>query len=189
MVIDYSEITHRDRYIYMSSCAIPRPIAWIVTSGKVINIAPFSYFIPISTTPPAFIVCIGHKRDGSPKDSLRNIRESKVCTICIPTEEMAALVDMTGNEIPPQESEAERFNIDLVDIEDGYPPVIKEVKTAFFCTLMEELKVGEGITVPLILEIKKHFVDDSAIDKNGKVTFHPLARVGRSYGRVLKIQQ
>lgn len=83
MLIDFKNQTTSQKYNLMASAVIPRPIAWIATQGEVLNIAPFSYFTPLSSKPPTFIISIGHKRDGSPKDTLRNLRDSKVCTISI----------------------------------------------------------------------------------------------------------
>ncbi|WP_223175432.1 flavin reductase [Sulfurimonas autotrophica] len=47
------------------------------------NIAPFNYFMGFSSEPATMIVSIGHKSDGSEKDTLRNIKESGKCTICM----------------------------------------------------------------------------------------------------------
>ena len=78
MILDYKDIDDLNRYKIMSGTVIPRPIAWIVTDDDgVLNAAPFSYFIPISSNPALLIVAIGRKDDGSPKDSLANILKTK----------------------------------------------------------------------------------------------------------------
>ena len=83
MILDYKDIDDLNRYKIMSGTVIPRPIAWIVTEDEgVLNAAPFSYFIPISSNPALLIVAIGKKDDGSPKDSLANILKHKKATIC-----------------------------------------------------------------------------------------------------------
>ena len=52
MILDYKDIDDLNRYKIMSGTVIPRPIAWIVTDDDgVLNAAPFSYFIPISSNP------------------------------------------------------------------------------------------------------------------------------------------
>jgi len=82
MLFDFAKLDKAKRYKLMSSSIIPRPIAWIVTKqNDIINIAPFSYFTALSSNPPTLLVSIGHKRtDNTPKDTLRNIRETKKCT-------------------------------------------------------------------------------------------------------------
>ena len=78
MLLDYSEESAINKYKLMSDTVVPRPIAWIVTQENgVINAAPFSYFIPLSSSPATVIVSIGHKEDGSQKDSLSNILKNK----------------------------------------------------------------------------------------------------------------
>ena len=78
MLINYAAIDPNTRYKLMSQTVTPRPIAWVVTEdGGIVNIAPFSYFAPLSSEPPVVVVSVGHKKDGSPKDTLANIQKTK----------------------------------------------------------------------------------------------------------------
>lgn len=78
MILDYKDVNDLNRYKIMSGSIVPRPIAWIVTEDNgVLNAAPFSYFIPISTNPALVIVAIGRKENESPKDTLANILKTK----------------------------------------------------------------------------------------------------------------
>lgn len=62
MIIDYKDVEDLNRYKIMSDTVVPRPIAWIVTEDNgVINAAPFSYFIPLSSNPATLIVSIDKK--------------------------------------------------------------------------------------------------------------------------------
>jgi len=89
MFIDYREKAASQRYQLMAQSIIPRPIAWVVTENDgVINVAPFSYFIGLSSEPATLLISVGHKSDGSEKDTLRNLRKSKKCTICMVDEEL-----------------------------------------------------------------------------------------------------
>lgn len=89
----------------------------------------------------------------------------------------------SSKEISPQISEAEEFNIPLKSMVEGFPPVVEGTPSAFFCELFKEVELPGSKTIPLILEIKRQFVDDEAIvDKEPlRVRFEPLARVGRYY--------
>ena len=83
MIIDYKDVNDLNRYKIMSDTVVPRPIAWIVTEDDgVINAAPFSYFVPLSSNPAVVIVSIGQKEKDVPKDSLANILKHKKATIC-----------------------------------------------------------------------------------------------------------
>jgi len=71
MLIDFREKSKSERYHLISNSVVPRPIAWIATESKcnTLNIAPFSYFTPLSSNPPTLLVSIGHRGDGRPKDT------------------------------------------------------------------------------------------------------------------------
>jgi len=59
-----------ENYKLMAQTILPRPIAWVVTENNgVVNIAPFSYFIGLSSEPASVLISVGHKADGTPKDS------------------------------------------------------------------------------------------------------------------------
>ena len=51
-----------ENYKLMAQTILPRPIAWVVTEDNgVINIAPFSYFIGLSSEPASVLISVGHK--------------------------------------------------------------------------------------------------------------------------------
>ena len=85
MIFDLSKDTKlNENYKLMAQTILPRPIAWVVTEDNgVVNIAPFSYFIGLSSEPASVLISVGHKEDGTPKDTLANIRKNRKCTICI----------------------------------------------------------------------------------------------------------
>jgi len=188
MIYNYKDLDKTDIYGLMASTVVPRPIAWIVTesSDGVINIAPFSYFIPLSSNPPIMIVSIGHKSDGVPKDTLKNIRESKRCTICIPNVEDKELVQDSSKSFEYGVSEADELDIKTKVMKEDFPPMIANSKVAFFCELYEELKIEGSQTIPLIVEVKSQFVDES-IMINDAIEFLPLGRVAKDYVELKKI--
>ena len=111
MMIDYATQTVAQRYALMAQTIIPRPVAWIVTEdseGRV-NIAPFSYFTGLSSQPPTVVVSIGHKSDGTPKDTLQNIRNTKRCTLCMTDESRLEAMHFSSKPLPHERSEADYF--------------------------------------------------------------------------------
>ena len=185
MTIKYDEIEATNRYKLMSSCVVPRPIAWISTLNKdgSINLAPFSYFTPLSSNPPIMIVSIGHKIDGMPKDTLANIRRSGKCTINLTSPNQLDDMNFSSKALPNGVSEVEVFDIDMELIEDAYPPIVKGTNTAFFCSLYQELEIDGSKTVPIILKIEAQYIDDkNIIDReNFKVNCKNVGRVGAEY--------
>jgi len=184
MRVDFESLELKDRYKIMSRTIIPRPIAWIVTEDEHINIAPFSYFIGLSSNPPTVIVSVGHKKDGSPKDTLANIRKTKKCTICMVDEAHLKQMHYTSKPLEKERSEAEVFGIETEPLFEGFPPIVKGAPAAFFCTLFQEIELG-GKTIPLILKIEKYYVDDAYVKgENFDIQLDLIARVGAKYAKI-----
>jgi len=185
MIFDLSkDIKKSEKYKLMSQTILPRPIAWVVTEDEgVVNIAPFSYFIGLSSEPASLLLSVGHKKDGTPKDTLANIRKNRKCTICMVEEKDLEKMHFSSKALEKDESEAEVFNISTKTLVDGYPPMIEGVPSAYFCDLNQEIDLGGGSTVPIILNIQKIFVDDRIISDKERLTisFKPVARIGKSY--------
>lgn len=186
MLIDFKEKSAPERYYLMASSVIPRPIAWIATQGEVLNIAPFSYFTPLSSEPATLIVSIGYKADGTPKDTLRNLRESKKCVVCIVDEEHFEAMHFSSKSLDASQSEAEVFNIPTQEVIKGYPPMPQGIKIAFFCEYLQEVDLKGSKTIPVIVEIKHLYLDDKIISDREKISleFSSIARVGRGYARL-----
>jgi len=127
-IIDFSNIESKEIYKLMSGNIIPRPVAWIVTENNgFINVAPFSYFTGISSKPPLLMVSIGRNKKGlnEPKDTFKNIKETKKATVCLVPIELFEKMDKTGEVLPFGVNEAEEFGIELQRIDKNYPPIIK----------------------------------------------------------------
>ncbi len=172
-----------DIYKLMSQTIIPRPIAWIVTEDdEIVNIAPFSYFTGLSSSPATVLVSIGHKSDGTPKDTLANLRKHKRCTLCMVEGGDLKKMHYSSKALGHDESEAELFDIDTNREKEDFPPKITSSPVVYFCELMQEITLG-GATVPVILEIKEIFVDDKIVTDREKldIVFDPVARIGKSY--------
>ena len=186
MLIDFKDQASSERYKLMSQLVIPRPIAWIVTEGKVVNIAPFSYFTPLSSEPAAMVVSIGHRIDGTPKDTLRNLRESKKCVLCMTDESMLDMMHLSSKGLDSTQSEAEVFDIPTKKILDTFPPMIEGIHAAFFCEYLQEVDLKGSKTIPVILEIKHLYIDETIISDKKKMTMEldAIARVGRTYAKI-----
>ncbi len=176
--------TINDTYKLMAQTIIPRPIAWVVTEDEgVVNIAPFSYFIGLSSSPATVLISVGHKADGSEKDTLANIRKHQKCTICMVQESDLEKMHFSSKGLSYEESEAEVFHIETITENENFPPRISTAPVAYYCTLNQEIDLGDSATIPLVLNVEEIFVDDEAITDKEKLTisFKPVARIGKSY--------
>ncbi len=181
-IIDFASIESVERYKLMSTNIIPRPVAWIVTENNgIINIAPFSYFTGVSSVPPLLMVSIGRNKKGlnEPKDTFKNIKETKKATVCLVPVELTEKMDKTGEVLPHNISEAEKFGIEVERIDDNFPPIVKGCKRAFFTTLYGTFERDEMATIPFFLEIDKMYIEGE---------FEPVARVGKGYAKLCEME-
>ena len=100
--INFTNKPTREIYGLMTQTIIPRPIAWILTDNgdQSFNLAPFSFFNGVSSTPPLLSVSIGHKSDGTKKDTWLNIESRSHFIVHIPPAHLATSVTKTAEPLP-----------------------------------------------------------------------------------------
>ena len=186
MLIDFKDRVLNEKYNLMAQLIVPRPIAWIVSEGEVLNIAPFSYFTGLSSNPPTMIVSIGHRPDGTPKDTLHNLREHKKCVVCLVDEPHLEAMHYSSKGLDASQSEAEVFDIATQKVFDEFPPMVEDVKAAFFCEYLQEVDLKGSKTIPVIIEIKHLYIDENIISDSEKMSLEldAIARIGKSYAKL-----
>jgi len=181
MLLNFSTLTESKKYSTMSNTIFPRPIAWITTEDEgVVNLAPFSYFTPLSSQPPLVIVSIAHKEDGEPKDTFANILKHKVCTINLAHKDLLNDLINSSEELPHEISECEKFGIKTKPLLDGFPPMVAEAKCALFCEFVKTVELGNRYE-PMILKIKEVYIEDSCMDEKRHITLDNIGRVGMEF--------
>lgn len=182
MILDFKTLGVTESYKLMSNSIYPRPIAWIVTENNgVLNLAPFSFFTPISSNPPVVVVSIGKKQDGSPKDTLANILETKKATICIPQSTHMDCISKSATPLPAKNSECQAFNIPTMSVKPDFPPIIEGIQTAFFATFRETHPIEGSPTTPVFLNLISAYYKDGVIDKENNISMEALGRVGKYF--------
>jgi flavin reductase (DIM6/NTAB) family NADH-FMN oxidoreductase RutF len=175
MLYNINKLDGTKIYHLMTKTIIPRPIAWIITEfNEIINIAPFSFFMPASSSPATLIVSIGKKNDGSDKDTFYNIKKTNKCTICMVDEYNLEKMHFSSKELPKEISESKEFNIDTEIFCKGFPPKVKNSTVAYACSFNQEINLGNNKTIPLVLNVHNIFIDDNEELK-------PVARIAREY--------
>ncbi|PAF48160.1 hypothetical protein BKH46_02310 [Helicobacter sp. 12S02634-8] len=182
MQIDLNTSSPLMQYKILSNALTPRPIAWISTTSPqgVINLAPFSFFGPISSDPIILSVCLTPKSDGTPKDTLKNILETKKATICMCDEKNLKALHQTSAELEYEKSEAIAFQIELALIEANYPPIAQGSLLAFMCELYDVLEISQS-SKTILLEAKKCFIDDTIYRPDLNFTLKNIGRNGKYY--------
>jgi flavin reductase (DIM6/NTAB) family NADH-FMN oxidoreductase RutF len=138
----------------MFNLIVPRPIAWITTISKdgKVNLAPFSFYNGITTKPPLIMVSVGKRKNGTPKDTGRNIRETGEFVVNLVTEEFLYPMVESGKDLPPEVSEIEMLDLETEPSEIVKTPRIKRVKAAMECKVEKILEIGD---TPMDLVIGK----------------------------------
>ncbi len=143
MILNYDEVNDLDRYKIMSDTVVPRPIAWIVTEDEgVINAAPFSYFIPLSSNPATLIVAIGEKTPNVPKDTLANILKNKKATICFTNKDNLEQLKLCATPLKKEQSEVVEYNIQTQKVLEDFPPMISSSQSTLFCEYYDNCKTS-----------------------------------------------
>ena len=102
----------------MVNTVVPRPIAVVGTVSKsgLLNLAPFSCFNAVTSTPFTVMIGPAQRPDGTDKDTLANCRPPEdggtgCLTINAATEENADAVFATAADLPPEASEFEHTGL------------------------------------------------------------------------------
>ncbi len=146
MEIDLNKLAARDAHDLLASAIIPRPIAWVssISAQGHINLAPFSFFTGITWRPATLGFSVVNRPDGSRKDTIRNIEETKSFVVNMVSQDLASAMVKTSATFPYGINEAAEAGVPLVSSKIVSAPRVKESKVAFECNLDRIVTVGQG---------------------------------------------
>lgn len=165
MYVDLDTMHRRDRYQWMISSVIPRPIALVstVSGDGVVNLAPFSWFNGVASEPPLVSLAIGTKRRGVLKDTLNNLRTTGELVIHLVNESMLDPMVIASGEWPADQSELDLARFTAVPSRHVAPPRIAESPLAFECRLERVVELGEPPTSLVLARVLGIEVQDSTM--------------------------
>jgi flavin reductase (DIM6/NTAB) family NADH-FMN oxidoreductase RutF len=186
MQIDAASTPVPELYQFLTSVVNPRPIAWITTINPkgIVNLAPFSFFNLFSASPPLVIFSPTLKRDGTKKDTLRNLETCPEFVVNISTYPHAELINLTSRELAPDESEVELAQLHTTASAFIQPPRLQEAPAALECRVRQIIPLGTGpIAGNLVLgDVLTVHVQDAILGEDGKPDPQKLQTVGRMGG-------
>lgn len=138
-----------DIYHLMNSIVQPRPIAWIssISADGKRNLAPFSYFNICSMNPPIISNSIFFNRDGSEKDTLKNIRATGEYVVGTVSYASAEKANLSSAPFEPGVSEFEEAGVAFIERGPGKPAFIAESPVQLVCEPQKILPLGSGAGV------------------------------------------
>ena len=173
MEFNPSEMSIRDVYTLMVQLITPRPIAWVssVSNAGTTNLAPYSFFNGVGANPPALLFCPVNRRDGSRKDSLLNVLETKEFVVNVVSAKNAELMNQTSADYPSDVSEFESLEIATVDSKIVKPPRVAAALAQFECRLLKHIELASGpagsnvvIGEIVMLHVDDQIIEDKIID-------------------------
>lgn len=182
MKIHFPELEAKTRYKILASLITPRPIAWItsVSENGVINLAPYSFFNIMGVRPPMVVFAPGNKADGEPKDTARNIIQSKEFVVHLVEENLVEQMVESAKGHAEDRSEVEATDLHTISSTHISCPRLKEARVAFECKLIETIYHGENRLV--IGEVLTAHLADGILDPENynliTEDFFPLGRLG-----------
>jgi flavin reductase (DIM6/NTAB) family NADH-FMN oxidoreductase RutF len=186
MELDPLHIPPSALYQHLIRIIAPRPIAWVSTLSlsSVTNLAPFSFFTGAGSSPPSLVFCPANRRDGSPKDTLKNILDTGEFVVNAVPFRLAEEMNLSSAELPPEESEVDLTGLAMTESAIVKPLRIQASPISLECRLMHHLALEDGpgganIVVGRILHM--HLADE-ILNREGFADAELLDLIGRLGG-------
>jgi flavin reductase (DIM6/NTAB) family NADH-FMN oxidoreductase RutF len=177
--ISVSEV-EKENYKILSGSILPRPIALVSTlqeNGKV-NLAPFSYFNIVSSSPPLLSVSVRYDTSKQ-KDTSRNIFREKEFVVHIISEEFLEKANKTSISLSEEESELDYAGFHPAKSKHLRVPGISQARIRLECVYEQHLSFE---TTDLIIGRVVGYWIDEDIFMDGKINLEKLKPVSRLSG-------
>jgi len=185
MFFDFGAMPARERYKLLVSTVVPRPIAWVVSqdAGGKLNAAPFSFFNAFAGDPPVVGIGISSHEPGRPKDTRRNIRETREFVVNLVSEEMAERMNITAIEFEAGIDELAQAGLTTAPSIHVKPPRIADSPVSMECELLQIVPLGTESGLVLGRVLAMHVRDEMVLDASRHHIDTPgLKLIGRMHG-------
>ncbi|WP_425145821.1 flavin reductase family protein [Deinococcus sp.] len=187
MHYDFASLAPSDAYKLLTGVVVPRPIAWVGTlnPGGSLNLAPFSFFNAMGSTPPIVALSPGDRPGGIPKDTARNIGGASgqgggEFVVNLVSEAQAHTMNATATDFPPDMDEAALHGIELLPCTLIGVPRVAASPVSLECREVQTVFVGQNRVVfgevlglhirpELMLDAERHHVNSAALGLIGRM--------------------
>lgn len=186
MYLDTREISSRDAYRLLIGSVVPRPIGWVstVSADDVGNLAPFSFFMAATGSPPTVVLSTGF-RDGEPKDTLRNVMDVPEFVLNVVSEDVQEAMNATSEEFPADVDELAAAGLTAVPSSRVRPVRVAEAPINMECRVVQLVPVGDpkaGSTLIIGEVLAWHVRDDVFDAERMRIKLDELRAIGRMAG-------
>ncbi len=183
--IDPSAVSPRERYQLITSLVVPRPIGWISTYGEdgTPNLAPFSYFAALSSSPMLVGVSIGH-RQGIPKDTLSNVRARGAFAVNVVCERLLEPMNASSADVPAGVDEFLLAGLESARCASVDAPHVVDCPAVLECVVEKEVPLAEAPNTLVIGRVMRVLLAAGVTSLAGSLEINPasLRPVGRLSG-------
>ena len=185
MDLPVSELSHPELYNILISSVAPRPIAWVSSlsaEGRP-NLAPFSFFNCVCAEPPLLAFAPGLRspkepagidaEQGTAKDTLRNIRETKEFVVSVVTYDLREAMNLSSGDYDATINEFEVAKLTPQASTRVRPARVGESPVSFECKLHQILNFSTGpnggslvIGEVVAIHLDDAHLTDDRIDRN-----------------------
>jgi flavin reductase (DIM6/NTAB) family NADH-FMN oxidoreductase RutF len=174
-------------YKILIGSVVPRPIGWIssLNAGGQPNLAPFSFFNVVCSSPPTVLFCpMIRSTDGNTKDTLNNVKATGEFVVNIVSEELAPAMIASSVEITPEVNEFELTGLATTPSVVVKPPRVAASLIHFECKVSQIIEIGNqpGGGSVVIGEIVHIHVDERVLLGEDKIDLAALKPIGRLAG-------
>lgn len=142
MKIDPAPLEWKKAHELLVSAIMPRPVALIstVSADGVYNVAPYSFFTPITTQPMLVGFEAGRKKDGRKKDTLVNIEATGDFVVNVVNQELARAANKASANY--RTDEFKEVGLTPVKADLVRSPLVAESPIHLECRLVQVLEFG-----------------------------------------------
>ena len=185
MVINPIDLGALEAYKLATSLIVPRPIAWVGSRSVdgVDNLAPFSYFMGVSTKPPSIAISVARGRQHKLKDTASNVLETGQFTVSMVSFGAARSMVQTSLSFDSDVSEFEAVELQLIEAETICAPRPTVALASMECRLVHAHDMGS--THLLVGEVQRYHLSEDIVridDKGHRVVdlsrLDPIGRLG-----------
>jgi flavin reductase (DIM6/NTAB) family NADH-FMN oxidoreductase RutF len=184
MELDFATISPTDRYKFLCAVVVPRPIAWVTTvsTAGVVNVAPFSFFNAMGSQPAIVALGIASRGKGVPKDTFKNIQDTREFVVNLVTYAAREPMNRTGADFAPEVSELTAVGLETQPSLVVKPPRLVLSPVHLECKLATIVEVGRNhVTIGEIVHAQ--IADEFYDPVKGYVASEKLDLIARMHGR------
>lgn len=183
--IDPQSLSPQATMDFLTRAVAPRPIALVstISAAGVANLAPFSFFNAFGGNPPVVAFSPSRRaRDGTLKDTYRNLMATKECVVHVVTRDIVEKTNVASGEYPPDTDEFPIAGFTALPALKVKPPRAAESPIHLECRMIQMVHLGDKPASGnlAICEIVQIHVAEPCLGTDGKIDIAGIGHVARN---------